>query len=665
MSMADILFGNHGAKASESPEKRAASSDERIKYIKAAIVASIAAAGIGALVRSEKSRKDRKKSMDAEKSENAIVVPVKRSKFMEGLPTPSELAASRGESDSAQAPVALPGPSVSDAMGADDIAAIKREILRGRKVDFFGKRAADKEKDEEGRGKEVTEEKYDGRTVLRDQTGKFVSPTDPAAVEQVKEAQLVGIWDSIAHPIDSAERIGKAIVDKPIMFTAGALGSIYLAKKISDAINSIRRERAKERLDDARQRYVDLLESDNEKVAQEKGTDVRDLTGTMIGASFFVPLAITALVTNKIIENRRREKAKSKDMSDSYPDEPYILYKVSEDRSMKVSPEAMLTLLSIKRAMIEDAEAEEALRRSGECEKTAQFGKLLVNSLKRVGSALEGKNKTEVLAGLKRFGINFTDEEFNKYLNNATPFSDNDAYKAMIESMKDPRNNATLGNMVSGYLNRQAGGTYNFNNDAASFVNAMDPATRARFAANMIDKVKFSENGLDISDVQKSIQGMKDKISADPSMQKLLLERMDAPEYADVWNPIIEGQVNKYLTSKEGWGLDPNGFLFKVISWIANNTGLGKYFAKRHLNNMFYAARNPQQNASAGAQQAGSANVGAAPGADPSGAPGGQAGQANRPNGAHPAQPAPQNPPSPTGSPETSRSSAQSRGGAR
>ena len=366
MSMSKILFGDSISDEKKPVEKSASTSDDRMKYIKAAIVASVGAAGIGALVRSSRAKKSRQKAMDANQSKNTIIVPVKKNKFMEGLPTPAELAESRGETGQAQpSTVAKDEQQVNAAgdMSPEEIALKKRDILRGRKVNFFGKRASSVEKSKSDgpsasvAKKEVTEEKYDGRTVLRDQSGKFVSPTDPVGVEQVEKKALAGVWDTLLHPIDSAERIGKAMADKPVLFTAGALGSIYIASKISDAINDIRKERAKAKLDSARQKYVDLLEGENEKTAQD--TDVRDLTGTVIGTSFLVPMAITALVTNRIIENRRREKAKMKDLSDSYPDDPVILYKTSEGKDVMISPETALVAILVKRAMIESAEAYE------------------------------------------------------------------------------------------------------------------------------------------------------------------------------------------------------------------------------------------------------------------------------------------------------------------
>lgn len=625
--MADFLFGKTGARhenaGAEDMSKTAMSHDEKMKYLKASIIAAVGAAGIGAFARAKSARKRREKALDVSKSKNAIIVDVKKKTFLDGLPTPQELAESRGElaqmpSDAVHDVQAeLPAPP-GEGLSEKEIEDRKKEILRGRKVDFFSKRAKDgdeggekedsREDEKDDGKKKISEEEYDGRTILRDQTGKFVSPTDPVAVQQAeKDAGVKGFSDIFLHPIDSAERVVDAAKGHPVVFTAGALGSMYIAAKLSNAIGEIRKRRAKKRLDEARDKYVELLEDpESEKVAD---ADIRDLTGAAIGASFIVPLALTALVTNRIIENRRKEKEKRKEVSDSYPDDPYVLYKVSEDRSMKVSPEAMLTLLSIKRAMIEDAEAEEALRLSGACEKTAQADNGQKNWFQRFVNKLDGVYKNAVLGYLGRYGIKFTSEDFDKYINDAKPFSDDEAYDELYKSLAGDENNGTLMSMVNGYLARKPGETYDIKKDTATLLNSMDPATRARYIRTMLGKVKYEikdgKTQLDTSGIESHLNGMKERFAKDRRMQELLLKRMDSPAYADVWNPIIEGQVNKYLTSKEGWGLDKNGFLFKVISWIANNTGLGKYFAKRHLNNMFYAARKPQQNASGGAQQGG------------------------------------------------------------
>lgn len=353
-------------------EKKAMTDAERAKYIKAAVLSAVGAAGIGAILRSRKANKDRKKESNPENARNAIVVPIKKSKFLEDLPTPKELAESRGEhpgqtsttgavqpaSAAATAETGSTGTSGTKALTPEQIAAKKKEIIgNGRKFNFFGKRAAEKmaqdvaskpKNDDDKPTEEKRDKKEDeGRTLFRDQEGKFVSPTDPVAVAQAeKDAfDLFGIGEFAKKNVD-------ATFDKPVLLTAGALGSIYLAAKISDAINERRRAKAKERLEDAREEYIGLLEG-----GEKKADDLSTLPGRTIGTAFFVPAALTALVATKIIENRKIEKKKQKEMSDSYPDDPIILYKTSEAKEMNASAGSIIATIAVYESVMKSAES--------------------------------------------------------------------------------------------------------------------------------------------------------------------------------------------------------------------------------------------------------------------------------------------------------------------
>lgn len=319
-------------------EKKAMTPEEKSKLLKATIVSAVSAAGIGAFVRNMRMKKAREKAQDTEKSKNAIIVPVRKTKFLEGLPTPEELAESRGEIAGAQQPeqlpvpsdvLALPAPEVGHEMTPEEIAAKKKEIMRAnsRRFDYFGKAASTKK-------------------------------------PQTEKKAVDGILDSIFHPIDSSKRVLSAALDKPVWFTAGALGSIYLAAKISDAINERRKQMAKDRLEDARSEYVGLLEG-GEKVA----SDIRDNTGIMLGGAFLVPLALSALVTNKIIQNRKNDKKKEREASDTYPDEPIILYKTSEAKEIPMTADAALAFMAVNREIMKCAELES---RDSEFTKSAQ-----------------------------------------------------------------------------------------------------------------------------------------------------------------------------------------------------------------------------------------------------------------------------------------------------
>ena len=232
-------------------EKKAMSPEDKAKLLKASLVAAVSTAGIGAFVRNLRLRKSREKAMETEKARNTIIVPVKKTKFMEGLPTPEELAESRGETAVTDEQTLIPedvetkaltAPEEVSEMTPEEIAAKKKAILasNGRKFNFFGKAASVKK-----------------------------AGAEKKAVD--------GFLDSVIHPIDSTKRIFQTAIDKPVWFTAGALGSIYLAAMISDAINERRKQTAKARLEDARAEYVDLLEGDEKKASDGNGEgDIRD-----------------------------------------------------------------------------------------------------------------------------------------------------------------------------------------------------------------------------------------------------------------------------------------------------------------------------------------------------------------------------------------------------
>ena len=315
---------------------------EKSDVIKAAIIASVGTVGIGAVAKHFRAKKAKRKLSDTERNRNTIIVPVKKSKFLEGLPTPSELAESRGEASSpvtaqlaAEAPMLmLPSPKPHEDMTPDEIAAKKKEILasNSRRFDFFGKSASIK--------KAGCEKRADFWEVIKSSLG------------------------TVFNPIDSGKQIWHSATGKPVWVAAGTIGGILLAGKLADMINERRRKKSEDAIESARGEYVNLLEG-NEKSAQ----DVRDMVGLGAGYAFFIPLALSALVTNKILENRKIDKKREKEMSDSYPDDPIILYKTSEDKEIPLTASETLALIDISCAMMKYAEAYEA--EDGLC-KTAQ-----------------------------------------------------------------------------------------------------------------------------------------------------------------------------------------------------------------------------------------------------------------------------------------------------
>lgn len=562
-------------------EKTAVSKSERDKIIKAVILGSVATAGVGALARSIQSRKERRKANNIERNKNVIVVPVSKSKFMEDLPTPEELAASRGETAEVAKPLlpkpketlTLPAPAeqkpVSETATVDDIAAKKREILKSRagKFNFFGtKRASDSkpEKDEDKgndvKGRDPSDEsdkterdkgdskKDEGRVLLRDQSGKFVSPTDPVGVAQAEKVASVSdllpdtsfsdwlSWagNSVIHPIRTIDEILSAAKDKPVAYTAGAVGSIYLAAKISDAINKRRRKRSEERLEDARNEYVRLIDGGNEKAAESPN----NIIGGALGTAFFVPMAITALVTNRIIENRRAEKKREKQMSDSYPDEPIILYKTSEDKEIEMSPESALALLSFKRSIMQ---------------KTAE-GPLSENEVNSMRDDL-----MDVLTN-----ADYDDGLFD--IVNGRISGDDKAVQRGFGSLKAP-------------------------------LSSSHPMTALRLNAIKSNPAAMAQ--------------LRDAIMSSKRMGDHLANRISSGDEKSNWGKFRAARVNENL--EKTWGIKEGGILHSIISWIMRFTGMDKSLAGRYARDYFSKAMNGGSGGSAtqgsdtGAQQTQSA----------------------------------------------------------
>ena len=275
-------------------EKAALSNRDRNRYLKAMLFAGMSTAGIGAIARDIKSKRIAAKAKDLNVSKNAIIVPIKKTNFMKDLIPPDDLAKSRGEDPEhpSHAPKMLDDKTVQaqPESSADDINAKKKEILKNmpRSINFFKRASEEKKKDDNTAAEDANggdsknddqpighdthdDNEDEARIVLRDQSGRFVSPTNPVAVahvEKVADGFWKSILDSAVHPVDSLKRVANSAMDKPVAFTLGAVGSIYLAAKISDAINKMRKEKSERRLDDARERYVGVLQkSESEKTA--------------------------------------------------------------------------------------------------------------------------------------------------------------------------------------------------------------------------------------------------------------------------------------------------------------------------------------------------------------------------------------------------------------
>lgn len=551
---------------------------ERNNYIKASILAAVSTAGIGALIRSQKAKERRAKILDPTKSKNAIIVPIKIDKFMEGILTPDE--------QSKEAPASLPAiaPTSSEAvkdMPEADINALKRDILRGRKMDFFKSSSADSvdraeddngaadDNDDKGDKDEdavTASESKDGRVLLRDQEGKFVSPTDPIAVQQVEKSATDGDaqdkpfdWGKLTrfftHPIESAGVVGKAFIDRPLMLTAGMVGSVYLAAKISDAINKRRRRESEARLDDARERYVALLEKSegSEKMASDD-SDPRGLPGTVLGTAFLVPMAITAMITNKIIDNRNEDKRKRKEMSDSYPDDPVILYKTSEDKEIELTPEAALALITVKSAMIMAAEIEET-------------DQLTVK-----------KADDDGIGWLKDWGSYIVDK--------VNPMSAEEGATEFVRALGDENNNKAFYNIMPRLMRVGPNGDVSFDREAIK-----DKAVQENFKSitNGWDNIRKGRFYRMVKDPARRREFMN-RLRTDRNLNDLLAKKFTDSKYDSTFGKMRKDIVNKKLMGFLGFKSADNP-IYKIISWLVNNLGIGKYMFRNAINSKFDAWR--------------------------------------------------------------------------
>ena len=508
--------------------------EERNNYIKAAIVAGIGAAGIGALIRDIKSKKSRKKKMDFSASKNAIVIPVNKRVFLDGLPTKAEHRQMFGDGSEEHKPLL-------DVTNPEELASAKKDILRGRKFDFFGKTASkeDVKKDVPASGekdvKEVSEEKIDGRVVLRGQDGRFVSQTDPVAVQEVEKSAWFNPFQPFVDPSGFLKDLKSGMLGKPIAFTAGAIGSIALASKISDAINERRKERAKRRLERSMDSYVKMLEEGeggSEKSASGRDShdgSFGDLSGKVIGASFFVPMALTALVTNKIIENRKAEKKRKKEMSNSYPAEPIILYQTYDGNNMKIAADTALMAIMVKRAMMEDAERAEA-----ELIKSAQFvpgGGIGVDVTKKRDSP-------------------YSDDEINKAVD----------YAAKI--LGDKGNSGALLDTIKRYEDNESV-------DLGKTFSGMVPT---------VDKIPlignvFGDMPRNFDEISKTPE-FKQRLAQNGGLTDTIISRFDTdPE----WKKFKQERIEKGISDKieKDWGFEKGGIMHKIIAWFMKLFGAG------------------------------------------------------------------------------------------
>ena len=507
--------------------------EDQKKYLKAAIMTAISIAGVGAFIRNWKAKKERKKSLDINNGKNTIVIPIVKEDFMRGIPTPDERA---DEMDGNIVAVDSGNPIGDGAFG--------------KVFNFFRKNASEEEKGDneksksEGIGapvneKKVTEEKIDGRIVLRGQDGKFVSPTDPVAVMDVEKTAQMGIVDSLLHPGDFAKNVARAFKGNPLWMAGGAVGSIILATKIVDYLAKERRRKAEKRLEDARESYVNLLENGegSEKKAQ---SDIPGIAGTVLGTAFFLPLALTAMVANKIIENRDAERRRKKSMSNSYPQDPTFVYNVVDGEKIAMSTDRALALMMFKTAMVASCE-------DSTLEKNAQ----VTDALKALGDKLD--DKARGMIPVDEIKDDEARDEIIKLLgNNDKEFLD--IIRKKVDGDKDAADKA-LKNLIL----------------------TKNPTLLARLYKSKYDSDPNKRNSLENS------------IYSSKGLTDLVANRFTDDKYKDSFGSYADELIGKKM------GLRQGSFLHKLVTWLMGLFGMKKGLIGEHIGKYMNDIRKPIQ----------------------------------------------------------------------
>jgi hypothetical protein len=94
---------------------------------------------------------------------------------------------------------------------------------------------------------------------------------------------------------------------------------------------------------------------------------------------------------------------------------------------------------------------------------------------------------------------------------------------------------------------------------------------------------------------RKNLDELRNRLRTSRGMQDYMADRMSNSKYDNTFGKVRERKVNDWLANS----LDKNGIMYQIMSWIMNNMGLGRYFARNQVNNQFdqwrNAATNPQQ----------------------------------------------------------------------
>jgi len=458
------------------------------KYLGYGAGAALLTAGIGLVMSRVKANRERV-SYRPENSRNAITVNILKDNFMKDVPTPDQQAKQVAGRIGDASGMKAQQEGMSDA----DIAKIKKDIVRRneRKMNFFGTKYADNE----------------------------------VVTNQEKVAEL-GF-------IRSLKETGKGMVDsgtvKPMAMAAGAVSAIYLSSMIVDKINEMRAAASKRRVDAARKEYVRLVQGNDDNAgekeasAQPQGSGgILNTASTIAGASFVMPAVLSAIIVNKIWENRRESDKKRKDSTNSFPEDPVILYKTSDDHEIKMHPEAALSLILLKQAMHESDDG------------------IVKVSLDISGSI--GKAKDNFLEWAKSNARYVTD-----------PYGA--AADDVISQMKDPSNEDLMKGMADAYMSH---------GDTNKFID---------------------ELGLKLKIPSKVIAGwnrqeVKRRVLNHPKISDTLADVVNR----DSWSGWRKDQTKNYLVNTTHLFTEGSP-LYKIVMWILNNVGVGKLFARNIIQN--------------------------------------------------------------------------------
>lgn len=546
--------------AEMTPEERAAV----IKYLKAGLGAGVLASGIGLAASRAKSIKDRQ-SKSPEKSRNAIIVDINKDNFLKDLPTPAAQAEMVGKR---AMPAIVGGSDDKPQMTEEEIAAAKKEILRrGRKMDFFGIQKAAEPKTEvrqvvekpvgEDKGNADSDKKDDSKpTPPRDAEGRFVSPTSPiAAFQSEKDAAfkfdfskwLMHPWDSTVDAAkDVGERMWNSAKVHPLGIAAGGLGAIYLSAMIVDKVNEMRAKASKRSANESRKEYIRLLQGGSpddgaEKSAQDGKPGVPEWTGATVGAAVVLPFIVSHMITNKIMENRKEKEKKLKSMANSYPEDPIILYKTSEEKEIKLNPDAAFAMIMLKQAMVDAA---------GGFEKSADvlgaLKTMFPGAAKAIGNVVDG-------ASDKMYGS---------------------AADSIAKAVADKNNSGLVLDLAKAY---QSGNVTDMNSHMMSLIGKVDPKMiPATGAASALNPKKLMRRVAGHQGIQDALAGY---ISDDSNA---------------AWKAWRDDMISKKL----GRYFRKGSPIYNITQWMANNLGIGKFLARNAIQNklMAMSGKNKVQN---------------------------------------------------------------------